>query len=81
MRSSAARSLGRASNASLLLEDVADAGTVGKQQSRTEAARAAYAAGLKRCADCIPLWRAAAKLEETLGNVGRARALLEQVCG
>lgn len=38
-----------------------------------------YASGIKRCPDCVPLWRAAARLEEGQGNVGRARALLEQV--
>jgi hypothetical protein len=46
-----------------------------------DAARAAYTNGLKRCGGCVPLWRAAARLEEAQGNVGRARALLEQVRG
>lgn len=37
--------------------------------------------GLKRCPDCVPLWRAAARLEEAQGSTGRARAMLEQVGG
>lgn len=45
----------------------------------TDAARLAYAAGIKRCMDAIPLWVAAARLEEGAGNVAKARALLEQV--
>lgn len=45
----------------------------------TDAARLAYAAGIKRCMDAIPLWVAAARLEERAGNVAKARALLEQV--
>ncbi len=44
-----------------------------------DAARLAYAAGIKRCMDAIPLWVAAARLEERAGNVAKARALLEQV--
>lgn len=55
-------------------------GQLEEQEGRTEAARSVYASGLKRCADCVPLWRSAARLEEKAGNVGRARALLEQVC-
>ena len=50
----------------------------------TDAARLAYAGGIKRCLDSIPLWVAAARLEERAGNVAKARALLEQVspgCG
>ena len=43
-----------------------------------DAARLAYAAGIKRCLDCIPLWVSAARLEERAGNVAKARALLEQ---
>ncbi len=54
-------------------------GQLEEQQGATEAARAAYSGGLKRCADCVPLWRAAGRLEEAAGSVGRARALLEQV--
>lgn len=54
-------------------------GQLEEQDGRTEAARQVYASGIKRCADCVPLWRAAARLEENAGNVGRARALLEQV--
>lgn len=38
----------------------------------------AYASGLRRCLASIPLWRAAARLEEKAGAVGKARALLEQ---
>lgn len=44
----------------------------------TDAARLAYAAGIKRCLDAVPLWVAAARLEEGSGNVAKARALLEQ---
>lgn len=50
-------------------------------EGRPGAAQTVYASGLKRCPDCVPLWRAAARLEEGQGNVGRARALLEQVRG
>jgi pre-mRNA-processing factor 6 len=45
----------------------------------TNAARLAYTGGIKRCMDSIPLWVAAARLEERAGNVAKARALLEQV--
>ena len=45
----------------------------------TDAARLAYTGGIKRCLDSIPLWVAAARLEERAGNVAKARALLEQV--
>ena len=45
----------------------------------TDAARLAYGAGIKRCLDALPLWVAAARLEERGGNVAKARALLEQV--
>lgn len=48
-------------------------------EGKSDAAQAVYASGLKRCPDCVALWRAAARLEEGQGNVGRARALLEQV--
>lgn len=44
----------------------------------TDAARLAYAAGIKRCLDAVPLWVAAARLEEGAGNIAKARALLEQ---
>lgn len=54
-------------------------GQLEEQEGRTDAARAVYATGLKRCADCVALWRSAARLEEKAGNTGRARALLEQV--
>lgn len=47
----------------------------------TDAARLAYAAGIKRCLDAVPLWVAAARLEEGTGNVAKARALLEQASG
>lgn len=50
-------------------------------EGRGDAAQAVYASGLKRCPDCVPMWRAAARLEEAQGNTGRARALLEQVGG
>jgi pre-mRNA-processing factor 6 len=45
----------------------------------TDAARLAYAAGIKRCLDSVPLWVSAARLEERSSNVAKARALLEQV--
>jgi hypothetical protein len=51
-----------------------------ESENRPNAAQTVYASGLKRCPDCAPMWRAAARLEEAQGNVGRARALLEQVC-
>ena len=44
----------------------------------TDAARLAYAAGIKRCIDSVALWVAAARLEERAGNLAKARALLEQ---
>lgn len=50
-----------------------------ESETRPNAAQTVYATGLKRCPDCVPMWRAAARLEEAQGNVGRARALLEQV--
>jgi pre-mRNA-processing factor 6 len=53
-------------------------GQAEERAGRAEAARAAYAAGLKRCADAVPLWRAAAALEERAGALAKARALLEQ---
>jgi len=34
--------------------------------------------GIKRCPECVPLWRAAARVEEGAGAVGKARAVLEQ---
>lgn len=34
--------------------------------------------GVKRCPECVPLWRAAARVEEAAGAVGKARAVLEQ---
>jgi pre-mRNA-processing factor 6 len=34
--------------------------------------------GIKRCPECVPLWRAAARAEEAAGAVGKARAVLEQ---
>jgi pre-mRNA-processing factor 6 len=34
--------------------------------------------GIKRCLECVPLWTAAARLEESAGAVGKARAVLEQ---
>ena len=46
--------------------------------ARVEAARDAYAKGCRRCPTAAPLWIAAAKLETTLGNAARARAILEQ---
>jgi hypothetical protein len=50
-------------------------------EGKSDAAAAVYANGLKRCPDCVAMWRAAARLEEAQGNTGRARALLEQVGG
>lgn len=54
-------------------------GQLEEQEGRTEAARTVYALGMKHCAGCVPLWESAARWEEKAGNVGRARALLEQV--
>lgn len=53
-------------------------GQLEERAGRPDAARAAYANGLKRCPDCVPLWRAAAALEEKCSAVAKARALLEQ---
>ena len=38
----------------------------------------AYQNGNRRCKGSIPLWRSSARLEEKLGSVGKARAILEQ---
>lgn len=38
----------------------------------------AYQNGIRRCMSSIPLWRSSARLEEKLGSVGKARAILEQ---
>ena len=54
-------------------------GQLEERQGRPDAARAAYQAGLRRCLSSIPLWTSVARLEESLGALGRARALLEQV--
>jgi pre-mRNA-processing factor 6 len=54
-------------------------GTCPPAAGNVDAARLAYAAGIKRCLDCVPLWVSAARLEERAGNVAKARALLEQV--
>lgn len=35
--------------------------------------------GLLRCMHSIPMWLAAARLEEQCGNLAKGRALLEQV--
>ncbi|GIL57404.1 hypothetical protein Vafri_12583 [Volvox africanus] len=54
-------------------------GQLEQRCGNTDGARLAYRNGLARCPASIPLWRAAARLEEeAAGNVGRARALLEQ---
>ena len=45
----------------------------------TEAAKAAYQMGLRRCIHSTPLWTSLARLEERSGNLARARAFLEQV--
>jgi hypothetical protein len=50
-----------------------------ESEGKPDAAGAVYGSGLKRCPDCVAMWRAAARLEEAQGNTGRARALLEQV--
>ena len=41
--------------------------------------RCAAVTGLRTCPGSVPLWRSVARLEEVAGNVGKARALLEQV--
>ena len=48
-----------------------------RQVGRSEAARETLARGVKVCADCVPMWLEAAELEESLGNVAKARSLLE----
>ena len=44
---------------------------------RFEAARETYAKAVRLCAESVPVWSGAAKLEEALGNVSKARSLLE----
>lgn len=46
------------------------AGALAERQGEVERARAAYHAGIKRCLDCVPLWIAAAALEEREGALG-----------
>jgi pre-mRNA-processing factor 6 len=41
------------------------------------AARKAYAAGLRQCPGCVPLWQHAAALEERHAGVTKARSVLE----
>ncbi|GLC38459.1 hypothetical protein PLESTB_001727900 [Pleodorina starrii] len=54
-------------------------GQLEQRCGNTDGARVAYRNGLARCTASIPLWRSAARLEEEAGgNVGRARALLDQ---
>ena len=47
-------------------------------EGKADAARDAFQRGLRRCPASVPLWRAAAGLEEGAGALGRARAILEQ---
>jgi pre-mRNA-processing factor 6 len=69
-------------------------GQLEERLKRWDEARRVYQGGIRKCGDCVPLWIAAAKLEETIGReaqrggvgVGgggegglrKARALLEQ---
>ena len=54
-------------------------GQLNERQGRTDAARAAYQDGLKRCMTSVPLWRSLSRLDESAGLVGKARNVLEQV--
>ena len=54
-------------------------GQLNERQGRTDAARAAYQDGLKRCMTSVPLWRSLSRLGESAGLVGKARNVLEQV--
>ncbi len=40
-------------------------------------ARETLSKGTKACPDCVPVWLGAARLEETRGNVSKARSILE----
>ena len=42
-----------------------------------DAARETLARGVKACAECVPMWLEAARLEESRGLVSKARSLLE----
>ena len=54
-------------------------GQLEERRGNTEAARAAYQNGLKRCMSSAPLWRSLSRLEEHGSAVGKARNFLEQV--
>ncbi len=54
-------------------------GQLEERRGNSEAARAAYQNGLKRCMGSVPLWRSLSRLEECGGAVGKARNVLEQV--
>jgi pre-mRNA-processing factor 6 len=62
----------------LMLGQLEERAAAAAEGGAPDAARAAYAAGVRRCPACAPLWVAAARLEERAGAPGRARALLEQ---
>eukprot|EP00951_Prasinocladus_malaysianus_P047017 scaffold648512_cov45-Prasinocladus_malaysianus.AAC.1 len=53
-------------------------GQLEERSGNTAAARSAYARGRGHCINCVPLWTAAARLDEEVVGAGKARATLEQ---
>ena len=53
-------------------------GQLEESQGAVDAARTAYTKGCRRCHACVPLWTAAATLEQRCGVPAKSRAILEQ---
>ena len=53
-------------------------GQIYERRQELDKAREVYSLGVKKCPDSIPIWIMSARLEETTGNVMRARAILDK---